>query len=59
MLQQKRKQALQFVALHRAQKLSKAHLPTEPASYAAAGASQAGGCASPDYDLRRRVHMSK
>ena len=38
--------------LSRAQKLSNAHLPPEPASYAALGASQAGGCDAPDSNLR-------
>ena len=60
---------MQFVALHRAQKLSKAHLPTEPASYAAVAASQAGGCAPHGLYLRvacaheqiisKRIRMSR
>jgi hypothetical protein len=41
-------QALRIIVLRHAQKLCEAHLPPEPASYAAQGAAQAGGCASPD-----------
>jgi hypothetical protein len=43
-----RQQALRITVLRHAQKLCEANLPPEPACYAALGASQAAGCASPD-----------
>ena len=50
---------MRFIARQRAGLLYEAHLPPEPASYAALGASQAGGCASPINIPERHAHTIK